>query len=261
MHGACSSATGRQMDAGSHSLILTSTSINLLTMQRDQLESAKPPFNDNFADIICVYRLILSQASLTFENILALPHPPPEGASAEDYIDGIPVIQLTEVSEAIDHFLRCCYTVVKPDIDLSHFPTIYKAREKYQADAVIQYALSEFNKLAVQPEYSLRAYAVACCIRLKPQAQLAAEETLHLSKVDLMDTSSEEMNLTPASSLSLLLEYHHCCCLAFADLCDVQYWINRYSREGPSMWDIIDGRTGTIAPCCLEDDQVVFAER
>lgn len=93
--------------------------VRVLSMSKIAYKKAKPPFDhDHSADIIIrtsdnvefqVHKLILAKSSSVFDNILSLPHLPPEYAAVEDYTDGIAVICLTESSDTIDIFLRCCY--------------------------------------------------------------------------------------------------------------------------------------------------------
>lgn len=152
-----------------------------------------------------------------------------------------------------------CDAVAKPEVDLSNFVAVYKAGEKYQAEVVTQHALGELNKLALQPSTCLRAYALACHMRLRPEAAAAAKQTLQLPTRALTDPTSPEMGLMSASSFAELLAYHRKCRSVVAQFCHAGYWIKYHKSEKPPMWEALEGRT--VPPCCSEDDKIFFAER
>ncbi|KAJ3543579.1 hypothetical protein NM688_g5840 [Phlebia brevispora] len=236
-------------------------------MEEGKWATAHSPFDDDAADFILytsddvvfrVYRLILCQASAGFAGIIVLPHPPPEGAAMGDYIDGLPVCRVTEDSKTIDTFLRCCYPVTRPVVNVSNFIAVYKAGEKYQADLVVQYALEEFKKFAAETRFCLQAYALACHLRLRKEAELAAKTTLRMSRDDIMRVRGKELELMSISAYTHLLQYHQDCHDRVAQLCHPNEWVQRDAIERSPMWEMDDPAR---VSCCLEDPEIFAGPR
>ncbi|KAJ3544092.1 hypothetical protein NM688_g5781 [Phlebia brevispora] len=188
---------------------------------------AEAPFDDPHADFVLqtsdnftfhILSHIMSVASPVFRHMFVLPHPPAAEASSADYVDGKPVVHVTEDSKTMDVFLRCCYPILRPSLDISHLAAIHRAADKYDAEAVEQHVVSELSRYIQQTEHSLRAYILACHFGLRDEAKRAARQTLEMRKEDLILASFPELELVPASSFTLLLSYRLSCHRELAEL-------------------------------------------
>lgn len=152
------------------------------------------PFTKDTADIILrtsdgieyrVHKLVLSEASSVFADMLTLPQPdnPPGSPAAPDTgaaaAPALPVVDLTEPSTTVEPLLRLCYPMVDPDVPLHAIRPIVHAARKYD----MQWAVPRLGKLLTQhtvlndPQNALRAFAIASDLDL-PQAEAAARASL-----------------------------------------------------------------------------------
>lgn len=149
-------------------------------------KDAKNPFlDDPTADLVVrtsdkidfrVHKLILAHASPIFSSILSLPHPPPEYAADEDYIDGLPILCVTERSHTMDTFLRCCYPT---HASVVFFPSsaqdLFQAGKKYEADVVLNHASKSLLRSCGDEDFCVQAYVIACHLGRHEEAKVAAK--------------------------------------------------------------------------------------
>lgn len=196
-----------------------------------------------------VHKLILRKASPTFDNILSLPHPSPEHAAAEDYIDGIPVISVTESSDTMDIFLRYCYPTVVPTFDLPDFLPLFRAGKKYEADVVIENVLIQFRRrFCSHKAFCVRAFVIACHLGLQEETKCAAKTSLSIPGYQITQMRFKELDLVPASTFFNLLDYHRRCRDTIVqELCSPTYWVNRFEDFTP-MFEL----SNRSKKCCTE---------
>lgn len=154
------------------------------------------PFTKDSADIILraadgieyrVHKLVLSEASSVFADMLTLPQPgstvtpgsPASGHTDTETAPALPVVDLTEPSTTIEPLLRLCYPLADPTVELDAIRPIVHAARKYD----MQWAVPRLGKLLTQhavlsdPQNALRAFAIASDLDL-PQAEAAARASL-----------------------------------------------------------------------------------
>ena len=118
-----------------------------------------------------VHKSMLSITSPVFRDMFTLPQPPSPGPSS------IPVVDMCELGNVLDLFLRCLYPVSRPAVeDLGLLEALLTAAEKYETDVV----LDVVGSWLVTPENlkkdPLRAYAIACTsAAFDEQAKFAAK--------------------------------------------------------------------------------------
>lgn len=163
--------------------------------------NAAYPFNKAAADAILrssdnvdfwVRRSILAEASCIFEDMLSIPQPPRGTLDDEDTKDGLPVIRLTEGSQALDKLLRLCYPIDDPEFNsLDELRPVLEAAMKYMMEEATSLLRARLVKLGhSQP---LRAFAIACALDLTPEAEslVPLAYTAHCAFVDeLKDISA-----------------------------------------------------------------------
>ena len=158
---------------------------------------AQAPFDNPAGDIILrssdgvhfrVRSAILAEASPVFNDMLAFPQPPEVAQDCTDTtdgsssavpsaLDGKPVVQLSEESEALDPLLRLCYPTKDPELTgLREIRLVLGAALKYdmeEAASLMKEALCAH--IETQP---LRTWASACLLRLEDEARVAATALL-----------------------------------------------------------------------------------
>lgn len=232
-------------------------------MEGTSLIKAQPPFDNRHADFILqtkddfifyVFKVILAQASPVFADMLSVPHPPPEMAQEGDYIDGIPVVRVDESSHTTDAFLRCCYPIVNPILDMSDIHDLYKAGHKYDADVVVDVASQRLSHFLSNDDTCLRAYAVACRLELPDAALRAAVHTLRLSLDTIMETKFGELDLISGSAVINLWSYHRKCQETIVvELLDPTFWLKEvWARQDEPLFE----RVKRPNICCEEDPKI-----
>ncbi|KAJ3544091.1 hypothetical protein NM688_g5780 [Phlebia brevispora] len=202
--------------------------LRLLIMQDSaRVQSASAPFDDPDADLVLrtsdnttfhIHSLFMRKASPVFRDMISVPQPSIAGAEAAEYVDGKPLVRVTEDKKTMDAFLHCCYPVARPVIDISQLAAVYAAGDKYDVDAVKNHVLSELSRYTLQPRHSLGAYVLACHFGLPDEVKRAARQTLDVPKEDILFSSILELRLIPASSLTHLLRYRERCLYALSRL-------------------------------------------
>lgn len=183
-------------------------SINI-TSGSPQRPDAPYPFNKPNTDIILrtadnvdfhVFSQILIAASPFFEGMFEVPQPPVE---QQELKLGRPIINVTEDSKTIEILLRICYPITQQDVrTLEHVEPALRAAMKFELEWPITVLTKRLEKLAAK--FPLKAWAVACRLRLESIAHIAAER-LSLTKFEIKD--SKELDGVCAGEYFRLLEY------------------------------------------------------
>ncbi|KAI8985547.1 hypothetical protein BD414DRAFT_57707 [Trametes punicea] len=155
----------------------------------NQLAPAQPinashPFNKNNADVILrssdhvdfrVYSQILMAASPVFEDMFRVPQPP---ADEQHQKDGLPIVELSEDSAAIESVLRLSYPILKPVLrrsvlDVEKLERALRAAMKYEMELATSLLIRDLYSLA---SFSpLSAFGLACRLHLEDAARVAAD--------------------------------------------------------------------------------------
>ncbi|KAF9444866.1 hypothetical protein P691DRAFT_303776 [Macrolepiota fuliginosa MF-IS2] len=184
---------------------------------------APEPFDHPDADVILrssdkepvdfrVFKLFLSLASPFFAMIFTLPQPN-SPIYAEEYEDGVPVVQMSEDKRTLHLLLKFCYPIALLDIprlsSLQELQSIAQAAFKFEMDGVKNFA----KKTLVEPRFvesqPLRVFAIACRFGWVPEAKIAARYTL---RQPMMSSSYfEELTHITAAAYHRLQQYHRVC--------------------------------------------------
>ncbi|KAI0349570.1 hypothetical protein OH77DRAFT_1431978 [Trametes cingulata] len=179
------------------------------------------PFTKSSADVILrtpdgvefrVHKLILSEASPVFGDMFTLPQPElglVDASSASPSVTTeapkLPVVDVTETSQTLDHLLRLCYPMDDPMLALSEIAPVIRAARKYD----MKWATDRAGRMLVQdralndPKDALRVFAVASDLDV-PQAEEAAKASL---RGPLGSSLPYELDGVSPASLYRLLEY------------------------------------------------------
>lgn len=201
-------------------------------------------FDDSSADIILrssngfdfkVYKTILSKASPVFEGMFTLPVPPPSAVPAEEYRDGLHVVNLTETTEALDALLRFCYPVREPTLSsIEKTLEVFHAASKYDIDEGIMWARDKLAGFAAKEP--IRVYAIACRYGWEHEAKIAAKETLSMSLDTLLCSKSKELGDISAYDLQRLCMYHIACRNAISHLTTPRFIIEGSWAPWEPLW-------------------------
>ena len=149
-----------------------------MTVQEDVVvKKALTPFDDEDADTILrssdgvdfhVYRIILSLGSPFFKTMFTLKQPLDPGATIQK-----PFVEMQEHSGTIDKLLRFCYPIPDPSIQsMTDLGDVLEAAMKYEMEqpTILMKGLLRTG----MTEDPLQAFAVACRLRMEPEAMAAA---------------------------------------------------------------------------------------
>ncbi|KAF7794158.1 hypothetical protein EIP86_005289 [Pleurotus ostreatoroseus] len=235
-------------------------------MSNNTSRKAKPPFDhDTTADLIIrtadnvdfrVHKVILAKASPIFDSILSLPNPPPEYAAAEDYVDEIPVLQLTESNRIVDIVLRCCYSISLPPsltfMAMSFIIPLYRAAQKYEAAIVSKRATEILGERCGSKDSCLQAYTIASHLELDGFARWAALTSLSCPEYHITGSRFQELELISAAKYLELVDFHERCREQLQrELCSPQYWVDRVEDFAP-MFELADRES----KCCAENSTI-----
>ena len=144
---------------------LTSSKVDMNNNQSSSSTAAGSPFNQPSADITLrssdhvdfhVHRIILSQASPVFADMLTVPQPHPPTRHG----DACPIVDVTEDSKTLRNLLLLCYPVNKPDLgSLDDIVSVLEGALKYDMEWPI--TLLTRDLLALIPLNPLRVWAIA----------------------------------------------------------------------------------------------------
>ena len=137
-------------------------------MSTADIRWAPAPFNDTLADaILCssdgvgfkVFKADLIRSSPFFRDMFSLPQPV-SSIDPNSYIDGLPVVVLSESGVVLDALLRCCTFGVTPNLKtLEDAAAILGPAEKYQLASAEATAVATLMR--VTEAEPIRAYFLA----------------------------------------------------------------------------------------------------
>ncbi|CCM05882.1 uncharacterized protein FIBRA_08119 [Fibroporia radiculosa] len=171
-----------------------------------KISIASYPFNKANADVILrssdnvdfhVHQVILGLASDFMEDMFSLPQ---SLTSNKD----LPVVEVTEESETLDHLLRLIYPTQDPVLeDIMAVGRVLKAAIKYQMD-IVTARLRGVLTVYVDP---LRLYTIACGTYLEQEAKSAVLEWCDSSDLNL-ESYVPEMDEISAGAYYRALQFY-----------------------------------------------------
>jgi hypothetical protein len=121
-------------------------------------------------------KALLSLASTIFKDMLGLPRS--ESDSIDETRDGLPIVDLTEISRTIKGLLSFCYPVIytgKVELEtLSEVSALLEAARKYEIEGIRKDVVQSLTRTRFLEQEPLRVYAIACRHKLEAGAWLAA---------------------------------------------------------------------------------------
>ena len=206
-----------------------------------------------------VYKSIMAIASPVFRDMFSLPQQPTtneltnDGTASNDeqMVDGLPVIQVTEMSGALNVLLRTIYPVVPPSfIGMSLDGKVTDAEQFISSvcpilDAAVKYDMSvvvkelclkllqaadhvKANGAVVDDTLAVRIYALACRHKLRDVAHQAAFAALRgRVRGDFLD----DLRKINAAQYLQLLEYHEKVVNAVVPLMSLARFPNCYTTQ------------------------------
>ncbi|KZT09207.1 uncharacterized protein LAESUDRAFT_542853 [Laetiporus sulphureus 93-53] len=189
--------------------------------------NAPAPFNKQSADVILrssdnvdfrVHTTIMSVASPFFETMFAMPQPEEPAGSDVHPEAGLPLIHMEEDSETLGRLLRFCYPVEDPDLDkVADLGPVLKAAVKYQMEDLLPRLKKKLTVIARRDP--LRAYVLACSLRLEQEARAAAIAYRETSSLQIDSYVPEMDELTTGEYYRLLQFYTQSVDVASAHFC------------------------------------------
>jgi len=126
-----------------------------------------------------VHKTMLSIASPVFRDMFTLPQPPSPGPPS------IPIVDMCELGNVLDLFLRCLYPVSKLAVeDFGLLEALITAAEKYETDVVLDAVKSWLAIPANLRRDPLRAYAIACTSTAFDEQAKFAAKSMTFSTID-----------------------------------------------------------------------------
>ena len=144
-----------------------------------------------------VHKLILSIASVVFRDTFSIPQP----RSTSSDPATLDVVQVTELPQVIEVFLRLVYPVDPPVIeDLQLLDDLFRFADKYIASGVT----NKLKNVLVSPPFlhkdPIGVFAIACRSNLEEEAELAVSRTFSLNLIT---------SVTPVHLQSMTAQTYH----------------------------------------------------
>ncbi|KAH8105117.1 hypothetical protein BXZ70DRAFT_1004650 [Cristinia sonorae] len=186
--------------------------------------SASAPFDNSAeADVVIrsadrvdfhVLKVVLSLSSNVFRGMFELPGIGPQISSSES-TEALPVVEVSEDSEALDALLRLIYpnAVYSKSLPpyLTHIAAMLEAGRKYEMEKVTGWAAESLAKVVnVRP---IATFALACKYSLQDTMKAAAIAAAPLATDELL-RSEPELKYISAFTYLKLLEFRRCCMTA-----------------------------------------------
>jgi len=162
-------------------------------------------------DFSYVQQVILAEASPVFEGMFSLhrhvpgPDRPAHPPDSQQYRNGLPVIPVTESSEALHNLLCYCYPVATPKIEIARtICEVLEAAKKYMMDSIVSDLVLLFASRAEKQPFQM--YALAATRGWKEEMKIAARASLgHPLSAD---TYVPEMATMTVTAYVRLQQYH-----------------------------------------------------
>ena len=217
-----------------------------------QKSLAKAPFNDPRADVILqssdgvhfrVFKIILSFASPIFSDMFSLPLPASQNPDSDDEV---PMVTLSENSEALDLSLRHIYPLQTPDtVPLRDASLLAEFAHKYQVDALEKSVRCYLAESIEQDPVGV--YAIAVAYGYKGVGKSAAQLCLDLPFSRL---ESPFARYATADDFAALLKYHVACGEAASAVASERTW---FSSLGQFVNFMSVGNKAGCAACTSQD--------
>ena len=195
---------------------------------------AKSPFHHPDGDIIIrssdgihfrMMKLLLSLASPIFKDMFSLPRSADE--NIDEFLHGLPIVDLTESSRTIENLLSSCYPAIYGKTSglqgLSDVSALLEAAKKYEMEETGRAVVPFLTKPQFLAQEPLRVFAIACRYKLDAEAILAAKHTLHRSILE--DKYSQESEMIDGGTLYRVLQYRNECAEAAMKVAKIHTWI------------------------------------
>lgn len=155
-------------------------------------KKASPPFQKATANVILrasdnvdfyARKAILEEASPIFETMFSLPQIPENRKRKErdedEYVDGIPVVVLSEDSQTLDDILRYCYPIQPPTLNTAvRVCNALAAARKYAMDSIEDALVERFAIVASREP--IRSYIYATQRTWVAEMKVAARACLQV---------------------------------------------------------------------------------
>ncbi|KAJ7069927.1 hypothetical protein C8F01DRAFT_1246091 [Mycena amicta] len=184
-----------------------------------------------------VYKLLLSLVSPVFNDMFALPQPPPD-ENVPEY--PYPVIPVAEDARTLRTLLCWVDPRLIPQIDtLEDIQLVLEVAQKYCMNCVVS-RIGEtlsygIGALCPAGGKSVRAYALAVRYQLGSLIDAAARASLDAKWEDLMAEDGPELAHVPASALHRLQQYRLAC--------------GAVAKKAANDWSWILDATGVVSDC------------
>lgn len=217
---------------------------------------AKAPFEDSRADIILrssdnvnfrVFKIILSLASPVFAQKFSTPQ-----SATHKPTDELPVVTVSEDSQALDLALRHCYPTRSPElVELKDAHILLEFAHKYQVDALCP-SLTRYLTSAIERD-PVSAYTLATKYQYKDVAMAAARSCL---KLPVSRLRSGVLHCITGEEYRALVEYHTSCGVAASAITLERKWFppgNKLFSTAPTKPSTKPGSDSGCASCMMRD--------
>ncbi|KAI0255776.1 hypothetical protein BJV78DRAFT_572491 [Lactifluus subvellereus] len=213
---------------------------------------AKAPFDDSRADIILrssddvnfrVFKIILSLASPVFAQMFSTPQ-----SASHKPADELPVVTISEDSQALDLALRHCYPTRSPElVELKDAHILLEFAHKYQVDALCP-SLTRYLTSTIERD-PVSVYALATKYQYKDVAIAAARSCL---KLPVSRLRSGVLHCITGEEYRTLVEYHTSCGAAASAIALERKWF----PLGNKLYSIVPTKLGSDSGCtsCMMRD-------
>ncbi len=234
------------------------------------MSTASAPFDNLTADLVVrtsdhtqfhVVKAILSVASPVFADMFRVAaNLPPETVSPCDYIDGVPVVEVTEDRKTIDTILRLCYPVNNPilsDTDIDTIVRVYDAGKKYEIEVTQNWSTSSLKDRAREDVSSFTIFLIAYQLGLEDLAKFAARQLLSVSMPDILSVRAlSQLSQVHATVFPSLWAYRTSCQQAMVEVAVPYYWLDRYRTSRAPLWT-----AGRDWCCCMQTMSTIYISR
>lgn len=193
-----------------------------IEVQPEASEGAPPLFQRDIAmdadfiirssDLIqfWVAKTVLSLASPVFRNMFATLVLPAQDTHPDDYVEGTPVVSVTEDSRVLNQLLRFCYPVENPALTtLDEIVALLHAGRKYEISmlqAQCTPLLREFSR-----NEPMRVYAIAAMFEMEDLARFAAQQSLFFPLASVLAARFPEAQFLTHACFQRLCAYREKC--------------------------------------------------
>ncbi|KDQ50399.1 hypothetical protein JAAARDRAFT_583473 [Jaapia argillacea MUCL 33604] len=176
------------------------------------------PFNSPKADVILrssdgvdfpMPKLLLSLSSSVFSDMFDLPQTNSDSKPFANSGDGLPVVDVSEVSHVLEMLLRPCFPWEVPVFStVKELAEVLQAAEKYGMERIVDSVRKTFTETKYVENHPEEVYALACRFKFKDVARTAAKYTLRKPMPGDYTPAFEDIS---GGDIHRLMEYHKTC--------------------------------------------------